>query len=79
MTRRTVTITLDPACETPAARDFVKQPVSEVRANRGRFVSLALTIVSCGLGYVREGLKLNVKPSLPIQTGQIIAGSLYCG
>lgn len=45
MTRRTVTITLDPACETPAAREFKKQPVSEVRADRGRFVSLALTIV----------------------------------
>lgn len=45
MTRRTVTITLDPACETPAARDFTKQPVSEVRTNRGRYVSLALTIV----------------------------------
>lgn len=45
MTRRTVTITLDPACETPAAREFKKQPVSEIRADRGRFVSLALTIV----------------------------------
>lgn len=45
MTRRTVTITLDPACETPAARNFTKQPVSEVRADRGRYVSLALTIV----------------------------------
>lgn len=45
MTRRTVTITLDPACEIPAARNFTKQPVSEVRANRGRYVSLALTIV----------------------------------
>lgn len=45
MTRRTLTITLDPECETPAARDFRKQPVTEVRANRGRFVSLALTVV----------------------------------
>jgi hypothetical protein len=45
MTRRTVTITLDPACETPAARNFRKQPVNEVRVNRGHFVSLALTIV----------------------------------
>lgn len=45
MTRRTVTINLDPACEIPAARDFVKQPVSEVRTNRSRYVSLALTIV----------------------------------
>jgi len=45
MTRRTVTITLDPACETPAARDFSKQPVRDVRENRGRYVSLALTII----------------------------------
>ncbi len=45
MTRRTVTINLDPACEMPAARDFRKQPVNEVRADRGRFVSLALTIM----------------------------------
>ncbi len=45
MTRRVLTINLDPACETPAARDFTKKPVSEVRANRGRYVSLALTIV----------------------------------
>ncbi|MGJ0428420.1 DNA-primase RepB domain-containing protein [Methylobacter sp.] len=45
MTRRTLTINLDPACETPAARDFNKQPVSEVRADRGRYVSLALIIV----------------------------------
>ncbi len=45
MTRRTVTITLDPACETPAARDFSKQPVKDVRANRGHYVSLALIII----------------------------------
>ncbi|NOU14230.1 MAG: hypothetical protein HOO92_09780, partial [Methylococcaceae bacterium] len=45
MTRRTLTITLDPACETPAARDFNKHPVAEVRANRGHYVSLALIIV----------------------------------
>lgn len=45
MTRRTVTVTLDPACEMPAARNFRRQPVTEVRANRGYFVSLVLTIV----------------------------------
>ncbi|CAA9890373.1 conserved hypothetical protein [Candidatus Methylobacter favarea] len=45
MTRRTVTINLDPACEIPAAREFNKQPVSEVRTGRGHYVSLALTIV----------------------------------
>lgn len=45
MTRRTITISLDPACEIPAAREFNKQPVLEVRNNRGHFVSLALTII----------------------------------
>jgi hypothetical protein len=45
MTRRVITISLDPACETPAARDFTKQPVTEVRVNRGHYVSLVLTIV----------------------------------
>jgi hypothetical protein len=49
MTRRTLTITLDPACEVPAARDFHRQPVSEVRSDRGRYVSLALTIVRAWL------------------------------
>lgn len=45
MTRRVLTINLDPACETPATRSFNKQPVSEVRANREYFVSKALTII----------------------------------
>ena len=45
MTRRVITISLDPACETPAARDFTKQPVTNVRNNRGHYVSLVLTIV----------------------------------
>jgi hypothetical protein len=45
MGRRCVTINLDPRCETPAARIFRSDPVEQVRANRGRFVSLALTIV----------------------------------
>ena len=45
MTRRVVTINLDPACETPAARDFTKQPVNDVRKNRGHYVALALIIV----------------------------------
>ena len=45
MTRRTVTITLDPMCEKPAERDFKSQPVELVKVNRGKYVSLALTIV----------------------------------
>jgi hypothetical protein len=46
MTRRCITIRLDPGCETPAARSF-KRPdlVREVLLERGRYVSAALTIV----------------------------------
>lgn len=46
MTRRCVTIALDPGCETPATRSF-KRPelVQEVLRERGRYVCAALTIV----------------------------------
>jgi hypothetical protein len=46
MTRRCVTIHLDPGCEVPATRSF-KRPdlVREVLRERGRYVSAALTIV----------------------------------
>jgi hypothetical protein len=45
MTRRTVVITLDPKVETPASRQFNGNPLGTVRADRARYVSLALTIV----------------------------------
>ena len=46
MTRRCVTIHLDPGCEVPAARSF-KRPelVRDVLRERGRYVAAALTIV----------------------------------
>ena len=46
MTRRCITIHLDPACEVPAARSF-KRPelVRDVLRERGRYVAAALTIV----------------------------------
>jgi hypothetical protein len=46
MTRRCITIHLDPGCEVPAARSF-KRPdlVRNVLDDRGRYVSAALTIV----------------------------------
>ncbi len=46
MARRCVTITLDPACETPATRTF-KNPnlVQDILQERGRYVSGALTII----------------------------------
>lgn len=45
MARRCVTIRLDPACETPAAREFRRRPVEDVQRERGRYVSLALKII----------------------------------
>jgi hypothetical protein len=45
MARRCVTIMLDPQVETPAARQFNGDPLATVRADRGRFVSLAIVIV----------------------------------
>ena len=46
MTRRCTTVHLDPACEVPAARRFERpELVRDVRRERGRFVSAALTIV----------------------------------
>lgn len=46
MTRRCITINLDPACETPATRTFQRPNlVAEVQQQRGKYVSAALTIV----------------------------------
>lgn len=45
MSRRCITVNLDPQCETPATRQFAADPLSHVRANRARYVSLALTVV----------------------------------
>ena len=46
MARRCVTINLDPGCEVPAARTFIRPDlVREVLSQRGRYVSAALTIL----------------------------------
>lgn len=46
MTRRCITIHLDPGCEVPAARSFIRPDlVRDVLRERGRYVSAALTIV----------------------------------
>jgi len=46
MTRRCISIRMDPGCETPAARSFQRPDlVREVLRERGRYVSAALTIV----------------------------------
>jgi hypothetical protein len=46
MTRRTCVISLEPECETPAMRTFTRpELVREVLADRGVYVSAALTVV----------------------------------
>ena len=45
MTRRTITIALDPKIETPATKVYVGNPVKTVRTQREHFVGLVLTIV----------------------------------
>ncbi len=45
MARRCITIALDPQVETPASREFRDDPLATVRADRERYVSLALTII----------------------------------
>ena len=45
MARRCITIALDPNVETPATRGFKGDPLAIVRADRERYVSLALTII----------------------------------
>ncbi len=45
MARRCITIALDPQVETPASRAFKRNPLATVRADRERYVSLALTII----------------------------------
>jgi len=44
LTRRVVTIVLDPQMESPETREFKANPVSMVLANRGAYIGAALTI-----------------------------------
>ena len=61
MTRRCITIHLDPGCEVPAARTFTRPDlVRDVLRHRGRYVSAALTIVCA---WIRAGRpKTDCKP-----------------
>jgi hypothetical protein len=59
-TRRVITITLDPQCETPATRQFKNNPVDDVTNNRGVYISAALTIIRA---WIVEGRPITpVKP-----------------
>ena len=44
LTRRTITVTLDPQMERPELREFRGNPVKTVLANRGDYIAAALTI-----------------------------------
>ena len=45
MARRCITIAIDPKVETPAERLFKGDPLTTVRKDRARYVSLALTVI----------------------------------
>jgi len=45
MTRRTLLCSLDPNCERPETREFKVDPLAMIRAERGRYVAAALTIL----------------------------------
>jgi hypothetical protein len=61
MTRRCITIHLDPGCEVPAARTFTRPDlVRDVLRQRGRYVSAALTVVRAWIGAGRP--KTDCKP-----------------
>lgn len=45
MARRCITVNLDPKVEIPATRQFKGDPLATVRAERARFVTLALTMI----------------------------------
>ncbi|MDW7758490.1 MAG: hypothetical protein SCH72_12455 [Desulfuromonadales bacterium] len=64
MTRRCISIRLDPGCEIPAARTFRRPDlVRDVLRERGRYVSAALTIMGAWIGKGR-----------PITPGRSLAG-----
>ncbi|MDD5385558.1 MAG: hypothetical protein PHG89_11875, partial [Gallionella sp.] len=60
MTRRVLTMRLDPRCETPATRCFLNNPVHEVKENRGAYVSAALTLIRSWI--IAGRVKTDVKP-----------------
>ncbi|WP_278667624.1 DNA-primase RepB domain-containing protein [Acidithiobacillus ferriphilus] len=58
MTRRVLPIRLAPTVEIPAAIKYRRNPLAEVRADRGRYVSAALTII---LAWILSGEKIECR------------------
>ena len=79
MTRRVLTISLDPACETPATRNFSGDPLSLVQRDRERFVSLALTIVRAHVIATRPEHSLKPLASYGAWTGLVRAALVWLG
>jgi hypothetical protein len=58
--RRVLTVELDPQIERPESREFINNPLWEIRQNRGLYVSAALTIIKA---WVDSGKpKAEIKP-----------------
>ncbi len=45
MLRRVITVNLDPGVETPASLKYIGDPLAKLRANRGHYVVLVITII----------------------------------
>jgi hypothetical protein len=61
LTRRSLRCALDPEIEEPELREFKSDPLRTVRADRGKYVAAALTVVRAHLVAGAPGLK-GVKP-----------------
>jgi hypothetical protein len=59
LTRRIITVNLDPGVERPELREFKFDPLERVLADRGKYIAAALTI---GRAYVVAGRPGKVKP-----------------
>lgn len=59
LARRTVMCRLDAACEKPHEREFEQDPIKMVRAERGRYVCAALTVLRA---YAVSGMPNTPKP-----------------
>lgn len=59
MARRCVVVTLDPRIENPAGRRYSGDPLAALRAERGRFVSAALTLIRA---FIVSGQRVDCQP-----------------
>jgi len=60
ISRRVLTVELDPQIEQPESREFINNPLREIRQNRGLYVSAALIIIKAWID--AGGPKVEIKP-----------------